>query len=198
MSEENPTPQGIPVVGVIIVYGLMAALAYGLGFWISDRNVFLWEDIESNTTLPIDVAIGAVAGLIVVALSRVLDKLFTWARALADNLKTILGELTHGRILTLAVCSSLAEEMLFRGLLQPEIGIHWSSLIFGLLHKGPDRSYLPWTIMAIAMGYAFAGMYLYTGNLLAPILAHFTINYFNLHALAAREVPQAPAATGEA
>jgi len=78
----------------------------------------------------------------------------------------------------------LGEEMLFRGLLQPAIGIVWSSLIFGLLHVGPDRRYAPWTLMAIGMGFAFGGLHYYTGNLLAPILAHFTINHFNLTAIA--------------
>jgi membrane protease YdiL (CAAX protease family) len=34
------------------------------------------------------------------------------------------------------------------------------------------------------MGFALGGMYMYTGNVLAPILAHFTINFLNLSLIA--------------
>jgi membrane protease YdiL (CAAX protease family) len=37
--------------------------------------------------------------------------------------------------------------------------------------------------MAIVMGGAFGLMFQLTGNLLAPILAHFTINFLNLIAI---------------
>lgn len=194
MSEDSPhlhpeTPHQIPMLAVALVYGGMAILSYVLGFSLADRNVLVWEHPDLlDTTLPIDVALGAGAGLLVVLASRLMDWAFAWARTLGDNLKRLLGELDGTRILVLAVASSIGEEMLFRGLLQPALGLHLSSLIFGLLHKGPDKTYLPWTIMAVGMGYAFGLMFFYTGSLLAPILAHFTINYFNLHALARREV----------
>ena len=34
--------------------------------------------------------------------------------------------------------------------------------------------------MAVVMGFGFGLLYLYTGNIVAPVVAHFTINYFNL------------------
>ena len=45
-------------------------------------------------------------------------------------------------------------------------------------YQAPGR---PWTIFALVLGFALGGLLLLTGSLLAPILAHFTINYFNLH-----------------
>ena len=173
----------ITAVPVMVLYSLMGGIAYGLGFWLADRNVFFWHDMY-GTTLPVHVAVGAGCGLAVVALSRVLERAFAWARELGDAMGELLGKLDSRTILVVAVFSALGEEMLFRGLLQPSIGLVWSSLIFGLLHVGPGRRYIPWTVMAVGMGFAFGGMFFYTGNLLAPILAHFTINYFNLHAIA--------------
>ncbi len=166
-----------------MLYTVMGVVAYGLGAWLAERNVFFWHD-AFETSLELDVALGAGVGLVVVGLSRVLEYAFEWARALSHSMKALLGDMDSSTILILAVFSALGEELLFRGLLQPAIGIVWSSLIFGGLHIGPNRSYIPWTIMAVGMGFAFGGMFYYTGNLLAPILAHFTINYFNLAAIA--------------
>ena len=57
--------------------------------------------------------------------------------------------------------------------------------MFGAVHVGPDpKTFFPWTIMAVVMGFVLGGMYLYTGNVLAPILAHFTINFLNLSLIA--------------
>jgi membrane protease YdiL (CAAX protease family) len=40
--------------------------------------------------------------------------------------------------------------------------------------------------MAIVFGGVFGWIYLYTGNLLGPILAHFTINFFNIMSITQR------------
>lgn len=189
MNDINDIDEGDPqserrlsLIAVFVLYGLMGGIAYGLGFWLADRNIFFWHDAY-GTTLPVNIGIGAGLGLVVVGITRVIER-FEWAKRLSRGMRRLLGKLDGNTIIVLALCSSLGEEMLFRGLLQPSIGLVWSSLIFGLLHVGPGREYLPWTVMAIAMGFAFGGVFYYTGNLLAPILAHFTINYFNLHALA--------------
>lgn len=183
--DDNDSPRSgrrsFPLLAVIVLYGLMGGIAYGLGFWLADRNIFFWQELYA-TSLPLDVAAGAGTGLAVVGLSQLIQR-FEWARQLSAAMRKLLGELDGVSILVIAVFSALGEEMLFRGLLQPSIGIVWSSLIFGLLHIGPGRRFLPWTIMAIGMGFVFGGLYYVTGNLLAPILAHFTINFFNLHAL---------------
>ncbi|MDX9723236.1 MAG: CPBP family intramembrane glutamic endopeptidase [Myxococcota bacterium] len=167
---------------VIAFYTGLAAISFLIGWYALERNIFLWYRPE-YASLPLSVALGAAGGGLVVLLSRLLERWAAWARELSRLLGQMLGQLDHNAIIVLSVFSALGEEALFRGLLQPELGIVWSSLIFGLLHIGPDRRYLSWTMMAIGMGFGFGGLFVLSGNLLAPILAHFTINYFNLHAL---------------
>jgi uncharacterized protein len=60
--------------------------------------------------------------------------------------------------------------------LQPEIGLVASSLLFGVLHVGPDRRYLVWTLWAVAAGFLFGLLYLWTGGILAPVTAHVMHN----------------------
>ena len=78
-----------------------------------------------------------------------------------------------------------ALQHLFRGALLPWFGLWWQGLVFALLHVGPGRRFLPWTVSALVLGIAFGALAVWTGNLGAPIAAHFTINYLNLRYIVA-------------
>lgn len=133
---------------------------------------------------------GVGIGLITVVVSRGLDRFFEWSRALTRMLKQILGPITRTDALILAVASSVGEELLFRGLLLPKIGLVASSVIFGLVHGvspgSPKqmldtlRQFLPLVVAATVMGFAFGWLVEYTGEVLAAVVAHFTINFLNL------------------
>lgn len=170
----------------------MAGLA-GIAGWWTDLDLLVWHNAFGTTTA-IDVAIGIGVGLVVVVISSLLERVAEWARRLSAAFAEILGAMTVGHAAVFAITSAIGEELLFRGFLQQWLsdrlldgpmsdwwGLAIASLIFGMVHVGPDRkTFLPWTIMAIVMGFALGGMYLYTGNLLAPMLCHFTINLLNL------------------
>jgi uncharacterized protein len=59
---------------------------------------------------------------------------------------------------------------------QQEFGLVVASVVFGLVHVGPDRRYLFWTGWAVLAGFLFGTLYDVTGGLLAPILAHAAHN----------------------
>lgn len=75
-------------------------------------------------------------------------------------------------LILISIFSGVGEEMFFRGAVQPEFGITVAALAFGLVHIGPDRRYLIWTVWAILAGFIFGFLYVYTGGLAAPIVAH--------------------------
>jgi membrane protease YdiL (CAAX protease family) len=97
--------------------------------------------------------------------------------------RSLLPEVSPSDALVLALASGIAEEVLFRGAIQPALGLWWTSLLFGLLHFPPDRRLAGWPIFAGVLGLAFGGVYELTGNLLGPIVAHLTINYVGLRRL---------------
>ncbi|HUU02819.1 MAG TPA: CPBP family intramembrane glutamic endopeptidase [Myxococcota bacterium] len=136
-------------------------------------------------------AMGLAAGLVVVTGDWLSVRLFTWARRLEEEFTKILGPLSAGQVIFLAVTSSVAEEAFFRGAMQPTLGLTLTALVFGLAHLGPTRIYLPWTLMAIGMGFLLGWLYTWTSTLLAPIACHLAINTINLAriALSARGSP---------
>ncbi|MEK7705308.1 MAG: type II CAAX endopeptidase family protein [Myxococcota bacterium] len=133
------------------------------------------------------VSMGVGVGGATVLLSRVLSHVFRWARLLEEELRAVLGDLSPRQAFVVAALSSVGEEALFRGLLQPLLGLWIAAAIFGVLHVGPNVRFAPWTVMAFAAGLAFGGMFAWTGTLLAPILAHFLINFLNLRRLTPRQ-----------
>ena len=152
--------------------GLALARVFHVNFWHVSPLV---PHFPSLAVIPSGLALG----VIVVILSHILDRFPRFAR-LNALIARHLPYLGLGDIIFLSVLSSFSEELLFRGVLLQVIGIHASSFIFGLLHYGGKRDFVLWGLMGWAMGYLLAGIFFLTGSLLAPILAHFTINYFNL------------------
>lgn len=159
---------------------ITAGLQWGWGEPLS--GLFALPSMPADG-LEIDIALGVGAGLAVVVLWRVTAQGFQWAQEMEGEFRAVLGRLTSGEIFALAFMSAFAEELFFRGFLQPQIGLEWAAIAFGLVHLPYRWQLVPWTLSAIAMGFAFGWMYEVRGLLVAPFLAHFTINYFNLHTI---------------
>jgi membrane protease YdiL (CAAX protease family) len=180
-----------------VFYGLAVLAAWFFGVFLADLDLLEWHNRHA-TSVEFDAMLGVGVGLVVVVLSAVLERSAEWARRLSEAFADILGPLSMGQVFILALTSGIGEELFFRGFLQQWLSVsvfggaygEWlglavASIIFGGVHVGPEpRTFLPWTLMAVVMGFALGGMYMYTGNVLAPILAHFTINFLNLSLIA--------------
>lgn len=131
----------------------------------------------------LDAAVGAAAGLALLACWWALRRLLPAARALEDRLGELLGGLTAPQAVALAALSGFAEELFFRGAVQGAVGWLAASLLFALLHSGPGRELRLWTLFALCAGLLFGALMLWRGNLLAPVVAHFVVNAVNLYRL---------------
>jgi membrane protease YdiL (CAAX protease family) len=170
-----------------LVYGLLAAAAIVWGVLRDRPDVFHHPDALLAPPLPwaVELLLGGAAGVAfglgIARMTRALVYRFRWARAMHIEFRGVFGPLRGAEVLAFAALSAIAEELFFRGALQPAIGIVGASLVFGVLHVAPSRKFVPWPFQALVMGLAFGGLFWLSGSLTAPILAHFTINYQNLH-----------------
>jgi uncharacterized protein len=122
-------------------------------------------------------AVGVVTAFLTVASGILLYRLSPAIRKISDELAPRLVDGAKRRDLVLvSIFSGVGEEALFRGALQPVLGIVVTSLLFGALHVGPDRRYLVWTLWAVGAGFLFGFIYEWTGGLLAPMTAHVLHN----------------------
>jgi len=130
-----------------------------------------------------DPLLGLGAAVLVIGLSSALTRHTRIGRELARALGSLVGPLERRHSLALAATSSVGEEALFRGALQPEVGLVAASLVFALAHLVPRRALLPWSAFSLAAGLLLGALFDATGNLVAPVVAHFGINAVNLDRL---------------
>lgn len=164
------------------LYLLMAGVGVGWSALRGHAQVWSVQGREDPQVL-LGAASGLLMGLGIVFASRLAVHRFEWARSLHRDLRGRLGPLQDAEILVLAAASSVGEEIFFRGALLPVMGLFGSSVVFALLHVGPQLRYLPWTFASFAAGLLFGQLFLWAGDLSGPIAAHFTVNYLNLRHL---------------
>lgn len=159
---------------------LIAGFAQDRAAWVHPEPWLRLPGLEGHVY---SLVLGVVLGLIVVFITRRLVERVAWAQELARALRPFASGLSGGGILVVALSSSIGEEFLFRGLLQPWLGVGGQALLFGLLHqlRGPSR--WPWVAWATLVGFLFGAVFSLTGSLLGPICAHALINGLNLNYL---------------
>lgn len=185
----------LSLAAVSAFYGTMLAIALGASWaMFGELPVRVLPDPMAP---PVSAAIGAGVGLALVGASRYSSARFGWAKQLDANFRSVLGEVGQREAAVMALWSGVAEELLFRGfvlrwalpddsspgLLAMVLALAASSAAFGILHIGPDRSYLPWTVFATVVGALFGALTLWTGDVTAAVVAHLTVNYFNFLAI---------------
>ena len=166
---------------VLAVYLVLGVIALAWGNLRGEPNIWHLGGHDPGLSVTFaGILCGLAAGLALVFASRLALYRYEWARELHRELRHMLFPLTDAEIVVLAAASSVGEEMFFRGALLPAVGVLASSAIFALLHVGPKARHLPWTVSSFGAGLLFGGMFLWTGDLTGPVIAHFLVNFLNL------------------
>lgn len=175
----------------LVAYACMAGVAIGLGAWqgppVPWAHPHPWLDLDAwpaGAPLGLSLAIGALVAVATLVSTRILVERTVWARTLRLQFRTVLEGLSGPQLLALGVASGVAEELLFRGAIQPIAGWVLTSIVFGLVHVGPGRTFLAWTIWAMAMGFVLGAIHEGTGRIEGAMLAHVLVNVLNLRMIA--------------
>src|SRR5882672_12903636 len=155
---ESPPPPLSRASLVIGLYAAMGIVAFVVAAGRGDPDLYRLGGTPAPWQLVAGPALGLVLGLVVVAQTRFAARTFRWARELHASFRDLLGPLTAREILILALASSIGEELLFRGALLPWLGVWWQAVVFALLHVGPGKRFLPWTLSALVLGVGFGGL----------------------------------------
>ncbi len=176
-------------VVLLVFYGLMAGLGVLLAWLLDVPSIWRMEPGPPGPISPeFGLLLGIALGLAVHAGSTFVRRRFGWTQKFYEQIRRMLGTPSTVQVVIAASASAIGEEILFRGALMPAIGLVPQAILFGLLHLSPGREFRFWPFYAAAMGLAFGLLYQASGTIMAPILAHFTVNYFGLASL--REKPE--------
>jgi len=161
------------------MFYLVLALAGALWIGWRDGRVRL-ETFFDPQEWWLDLGSGVLAGLLLLGVWAVGRRLFGTARKLEHQLGELLGPLDRSEIVGLALLSGFSEELFFRGAVQGAWGWIPATVLFALLHTGPGPAHRVWTAFAGVAGLVLAGLMIWRGNLLAPVVAHAMVNGVNL------------------
>ena len=176
--QPDPKIQPLTRTQILVAIGVTAVL-----LWLAAK---LWLQFGSVSLLnlswnSIDLLRGIGLGLTITAASSLVYRLWPAYRRSADfYLEFVLKPLILPDIIWVGLLPGLSEELLFRGVMLPALGLNItgviiSSLCFGVLHLSGSEQW-PYVVWATAVGLLFGFSALLTGNLLVPLVAHVFTN----------------------
>ncbi len=176
---------GRPAVAIVAVYTLVGALAAGISLLLGRNPIACdgWLGTRGMASWLLSVGLGLLLGSTTIAATPAMVRRWRWARALHLALRPAVHRAGDAALMSVAVASAAGEELLFRGLLVPLVGVVASSIAFGVLHQIRGRARWGWMAWATVMGMLFGAVFAVTGSLVGPLLAHAVINHSNLRFL---------------
>jgi hypothetical protein len=165
-------------------YLLLGAVSFAVALYWRGASPLVyprpWLALAPGASHSYSLLLGLSLGGLLVMGTRYAVERYQWARELHGALRPFAHSMSTTTIVLLALLSGLAEELLFRGLLSPWLGILPQAVIFGVAHQLPGPSRWVWVGWATAVGVLLGSLFALTGSLLGPIAAHVLVNGINL------------------
>ncbi|HEY9668496.1 MAG TPA: type II CAAX endopeptidase family protein [Coleofasciculaceae cyanobacterium] len=178
---ENPDFEPLTRTQVLIAMGVTAVvLLFVAKLWMHLGSIALLP--LRGTTDALLLGLGIAVGI--TAASSLVYRLWPAYRQSADfYLQLVLKPLVLPDLLWLGLLPGMSEELLFRGVMLPAVGLNTTgliatSLLFGVLHLS-GRQQWPYVVWATMVGLLLGFSALATGNLLVPIVAHIVTNWLS-------------------
>lgn len=177
-NPNNPEIEPLSRTQILIVMGVTAVVLLIVAK--------IWQKLGSVELLPLNFTIDALIWGIGMAIgisvaSSIVYRLWPSYRRSADAyLELVIKPLVWADLIWLGLLPGLSEELLFRGVMLPALGLNLaavflSSVFFGILHFSGSEQW-PYVVWATIVGFALGYVALITGNLLIPIIAHIITN----------------------
>lgn len=175
---DNPEFEPLTRTQVLIAMGVTAVILLFIAK--------LWLHLGSVKLLPLQgtpqaLLLGLAIALGITCASSLVYRLWPGYRQSADfYLEMVLKPLVLPDLIWLGLLPGMSEELLFRGVMLPAIGLNTTgvlttSLLFGVLHLS-GRQQWPYVVWASVVGLLLGFSAVATGNLLVPIVAHIVTN----------------------
>lgn len=135
----------------------------------------LWDGRQSIYML---LYTGLLSGVGIRLFSLILQEAWSgFAENMNDTVIKALDGLDGMELLLISLPPAVVEELFFRGLLQPWVGLWAASVIFAILHWGFVKELWAHGLHALLIGLFLGWLSLATGSLIAPMVAHGVNNF---------------------
>jgi hypothetical protein len=177
-NPNNPEIEPLNRTQILVFMGITAVILMAVAK--------LWQKLGSVQLLSSEFNLDALIwglglAVVITSTSGIVYRIWPAYRRSADiYLELVIKPLIWADIIWLGLLPGLSEELLFRGVMLPALGLNLtaviiSSLLFGILHLSGANQW-PYVVWATIIGFALGYCALVTGNLLVPIIAHIITN----------------------
>ncbi len=186
-QQTNPQPRKNRGLGPSILkastiaYLVMGIVGFEICWWYHKNVRTLLGDISYNHATTLYIVVAAVAFLLL--FQRLMEDFFASYVTFKRRMALMFGGLGWLGVIWLALVSAVGEEILFRGAIQPFLGLWFTSVLFGLLHLDPEGGVSAWTVWAMVAGVILGAVVEVTGSLWPAIMIHFLVNFVGIRAL---------------
>jgi membrane protease YdiL (CAAX protease family) len=179
---EAPPPR-LGLIAGVLFEALLVGLAFGFGAMFGIRPLETLRFDPTAAALGVAATVPLLALFLVFLKSRA--KPFVKIRAQLDaHLLPIFRAASIVDLFSISAIAGIGEELLFRGVVQvavgayagPVAGLVVGAVLFGLAHS-ITKTY---TVVAALLGVWLGGLWLFTGDLVAPIVAHALYDFVAL------------------
>jgi membrane protease YdiL (CAAX protease family) len=162
------------ILNVYLTQGIMGGLALILGLIFFDD----WNEFTGlfRLEIPFIMLVGGVVALVVVLIDVILEKILpkSWTDDGGIN-ERVFRNITIPTIIILCFVIALAEELLFRAVLQTAFGLVIASSLFAVIHI--RYLYKPVLFINVTLvSFLLGALFYWTGNVLVTIFTHFLID----------------------
>lgn len=160
------------LLNLYLTQAIVLTAACVLLWWQGRFNLNLWESESWTVWLW-----GIAAGLVIVCVDLVLSRFFPDFMLDDGGINEKLFRnrpMWHIFVMTLVI--AVCEELLFRGALQPVLGIFWTSILFTLIHFRYLKQWMM-TILVFCISLGLGGLVVWTGSLVTSTVAHFVVDF---------------------
>jgi membrane protease YdiL (CAAX protease family) len=152
---------------------LMFAFLLLWGFHITPANLFVAHQGAGITIVTYGILCAAAVLFSDFVLARWIPKHVTDDGGMNEK---IFANRSFWHLIIICLVVSIGEELLFRGAIQSLIGVYWTSILFAAIHVRYLQHWLM-TSLVFAISYGLGWIYIQTGTLVTPIIAHFIIDF---------------------
>ncbi|MGL5075015.1 MAG: lysostaphin resistance A-like protein [Waterburya sp.] len=177
-NPNNPELETLSRTQILVFMGITAILLLMVAkIWQTLGAVKLLS--VQFTTQALIWSLGLAVGITIT--SGLIYRLWPAYRRSADiYLELVIKPLMWADLIWLGLLPGLSEELLFRGVMLPALGLNLtaviiSSALFGVLHLSGAGQW-PYVVWATIVGFALGYCALVTGNLVVPVVAHIITN----------------------
>lgn len=175
MAQSTGGPGKLALLSVVSTL-MLALVGLGLAYVLRRDHVLAWFRFS-----PGDLALAAAGSVLGFLLAGGLYLAWPALRSVTNRVAVglvddALDKGGWGLVALTVLASPVGEEILFRGALQPTLGLWLTSALFGLAHGGWRRNSWPYAVAAGLLGVIVGGVFLQTGSLTASSLTHVLYN----------------------